>query len=286
MLRTLAGGGAGAAALGSYAFLIEPRLRLIVREHVVVLPSWGRRAPLRAALLADLHFNEPWTPAGRVRQFVDRTLTLNPDIIFLLGDYAPGLGHFRTRELTKEEWVPELSRLTAPLGVHAVFGNHDWWPGGAPYRAGLQEIGARVYLNDAEPVDWPGGRFWISGTDSTLATPLPEGGYRDQSDLGHVLSLLPPDEPALHLMHEPDLFVDIPPPIACAFAGHTHGGQVRIPGIGRPVVPSRYGQRFAYGHIQEGAKQMIVSGGLGMSMLPVRFLVPPEITLVTITGAR
>ena len=89
------------------------------------------------------------------------------------------------------------------------------------------------------------------------------------------------DAPAILLAHEPDIFPEVPDRIALTLSGHTHGGQVRLFGHS-PMVPSRYGNRFAYGNVVENGRQLIVSGGLGTSILPVRFGVPPEILLVTI----
>jgi hypothetical protein len=82
-------------------------------------------------------------------------------------------------------------------------------------------------------------------------------------------------DPVILLAHEPDIFVRVPERVTLTLSGHTHGGQVRLPFIGRPVIPSRYGQRFAYGHIVEGGRNLIVSSGLGMTGLPIRFMVPP-----------
>ena len=86
-------------------------------------------------------------------------------------------------------------------------------------------------------------------------------------------------EPA-SLTHNPDLFPTLSGRFSLLIAGHTHGGQVRVPLLGRPIVPSTYGQRFAFGHVVEGGRHMFVSPGLGTSILPVRLRVPPEITLL------
>ncbi len=87
------------------------------------------------------------------------------------------------------------------------------------------------------------------------------------------------DAPALLLAHEPDVFPRVPARVALTLAGHTHGGQVRVFGFS-PIVPSDFGNRYAYGHVVQDGRHLIVSGGLGNSVLPVRFGVPPEITLV------
>lgn len=99
------------------------------------------------------------------------------------------------------------------------------------------------------------------------------------ASLKHVES---DDDPVLLLTHNPDIFPDVPPRVSLTLAGHTHGGQVNFPFFGRLVVPSRYGQRYAMGHVVEGGRHLFVSGGVGTSILPVRFRVPPEIVVITI----
>ena len=81
---------------------------------------------------------------------------------------------------------------------------------------------------------------------------------------------------------EVDVFPEIPERVALTLAGHTHGGQVALPWLGRPIVPSAHGERFAIGHVRERGRDLFVTSGLGTSILPVRFRVPPEISLVTI----
>ena len=103
-------------------------------------------------------------------------------------------------------------------------------------------------------------------------------------DLPATLAAATDAAPAILLAHEPDIFPRVPDRVALTLAGHTHGGQVRLLGYS-PMIPSDYGRRFAYGHIVEEGRHMIVSGGLGMSIYPVRFGVPPEITLVRLGGA-
>jgi predicted MPP superfamily phosphohydrolase len=100
-----------------------------------------------------------------------------------------------------------------------------------------------------------------------------------------TLAKLNDDAPALLITHNPDLFPLIPPRVCLTLAGHTHGGQVAIPFVGRPIVPSRYGERYAIGHIQEHGRRMFVTSGVGTSIIPVRFRVPPEVVFLTISRA-
>ncbi|MFW2440596.1 MAG: hypothetical protein ACN4GR_14660 [Arenicellales bacterium] len=100
-----------------------------------------------------------------------------------------------------------------------------------------------------------------------------------------AMSIIEPTDNALAFTHNPDVFPEIPVNIMLTIAGHTHGGQVYIPGIGRPIVPSQYGERYAIGHIVEKGKHLYVSSGIGTSIIPVRFMVPPEVTILRVTNA-
>ena len=102
---------------------------------------------------------------------------------------------------------------------------------------------------------------------------------RGLDDLDGTLAQVSDDAPVVLLAHEPDIFPRVPRRVSLTLSGHTHGGQVRFFGYA-PVVPSRYGNRYAYGHVVEDGRNIIVSGGLGCSIMPVRFGVPPEIVVV------
>jgi predicted MPP superfamily phosphohydrolase len=181
--------------------------------------------------------------------------------------------------------------LKAPLGVHAVLGNHDWWRDRAAQRArrgptlahrAFADSGILLLENDAIRLAQGGNVFWLLGLGDQLAFRRDRGGCEGADDLAGTLAKITDDAPALLLAHEPDIFARVPPRVSVTFSGHTHGGQVRLFGWS-PVVPSRFGNRYAYGHVVEGDRHLIVSGGLGTvsaGLAPVRFGVPPEIVLV------
>lgn len=295
-------GGAGIFAAGAgaglYSVVIEPGLRISIAGWTVPHRHWlPASPPLRIAVLTDLHAMEPWMPVARIERIVEAANALNPDVIVLLGDYVAGMKRFRTAIVPIADWSAALAPLRAPLGVFAVLGNHDWWTDPQSVRKGLEKAGIAVLENQALKFDDGLRRFWLSGLGDQLAIPLWGGGYRGVDDLSAALKPTYADaDPVVLLTHEPDIFVRVPDRVTLTLSGHTHGGQVRLPFIGRPVVPSRYGQRFAYGHIVENRKtsgspikekhHMVVSAGLGMTGLPVRFLVPPEIALVTLMAPR
>lgn len=274
----------GVSAAGAlYATAIEPGLRLTVARWRIAHPSWPRAfAPLRIAVLTDLHAVEPWMPIARIERIVEAANALQPDITLLLGDYVAAMRRFRTGLVPLADWTAALGALRAPLGVYAVLGNHDWWVDPSGVRRGLEKAGIPVLENAAVKFARDGRRFWLAGLGDQLAIPVP-GGYRGVDDLAGTLApTLADSDPLILMAHEPDIFVRVPPRVTLTLSGHTHGGQVRLPFLGRLVIPSRYGQRFAYGHIVETGRHLLVSSGLGMSGLPVRFMVPPEIALVTL----
>jgi predicted MPP superfamily phosphohydrolase len=284
VLKGLAASVALPTGLGGYAFGIEPRFRLVTVHHEIVSPSW-RLPPLRIVALADIHACEPWMPVSRIAHIVEEANALSGDIVCLLGDYVPGLKRFRTDIVPIREWAAALGNLFAPLGVHAVLGNHDWWANERAVRIGLEAEGVEVYQNRAVPLTHAGWPFWLAGTDSMFAYGIRKAkrlGGAD--DIEGTLAQMDDGAPAILMAHEPDMFPRVPARIALTLSGHTHGGQVRLPFVGRPVIPTQYGERYAWGHVHEGGRDLVVSAGLGCSIFPVRFGVPPEITVVTLKG--
>ncbi len=275
------------AALGSYAFAIEPGFLLRTQHYALTPPRWTPGLKLRLALLADPHLVEPHMPLRRWGRIVDAANAMEADLILLLGDYVAG-HFFRTGTVPVAQMASVAQKLRAPLGVHAILGNHDWWDDLSAQRAGhgpilaqraLEDNGIPVLANRAIRLSKDNMPFWLSGTDSMVAISRGRGRFEGRDDLAATLAQVTDDAPVVHLAHEPDLFTRIPARVSLTLSGHTHGGQVRLFGWS-PVTPSAFGNRFAYGHVVEGDRHLIVSGGLGCSIMPVRFGVPPEITLI------
>lgn len=261
-----------AVILGSWAFWWEPD-RLVLRRVTLELPDWpARHGALKVALLSDLHAGAPYIDAEKIKAAVATINAAAPDLILLLGDYVIH-GVVGGRRIGPEDFGPLLQDLTAPLGTYAVLGNHDWWDGPGPIRTALENAGVRLLDNRAIKLVRADGALWLLGLGDFM-----EGGPRIEETLADVGD----DLPILAFTHNPDLFPALPRRITLTVAGHTHGGQVALPLVGRPIVPSQYGERFAYGHIVEEGRQLFVTSGLGTSILPVRFRVPPEIVLLTI----
>lgn len=293
-LQTLGFSGAGMVGLSGYGFSVEPGYRLNVTRYAVSPPNWTPGLSLSVGVIADVHAGGPLMPAERIRAIAERANQLAPDIVVLLGDFTAS-HKLKTRAVAPEEWAEALSVLKAPLGVHAILGNHDWWDDLAAQRAGrgpvegrrmLERFGIPVYENDAVRLQKGGHGFWLAGLGDQLAfvkpmRPRRRNGPRGVDDLPGTLAKVKDDAPVILLAHEPDIFARVPQRVSLTLSGHTHGGQVRLFGHS-PRVPSRFGNRFAYGHIVEEGRHLVVSGGLGCSILPVRIGVPPEIVMVDV----
>ncbi|MCW5704145.1 MAG: metallophosphoesterase [Bradyrhizobium sp.] len=292
-LKAMGGFGALGVSTGAYGVGIEPE-RLNVTRYNLAPPQWPSDFKLRIAVIADLHACDPWMSLKRIEGIVARTNALRPDVTVLLGDYVVSQRR-ATRAIPASEWAPVLGGLKAPLGVHAVLGNHDWWDDRAVQREGkghpvarqaLEASGIPVYENDARRLVKDGRPFWLAGLGDQLAyvparhlRPVRRVGV---DDLGATLAKVTDSAPLILLAHEPDIAKRVPSRVALQLSGHTHGGQVRLLGWS-PIAPS--GQQLAYGHIRKNC-DVVVSGGLGCSIMPFRLGVPPEIVLVTLGGAR
>lgn len=295
LLKGLGAFVAGGVGLGTYAFGIEPR-RLSITRYRVTPPSWPQGLKLKLAVIADLHACEPWMPMSRIDEIVASANALEPDAMLLLGDYTSE-HRWVQAPVPDEEWAGALGKLRAPLGVHAVLGNHDWWndrqtqlsfAGPPKCRAGLESAGVQVYENDVMRLQKDGQPFWLAGLGDQWAfyrnRDRQRGyrfGYRGVDDLPGMLAKVTDDAPVIMMAHEPDVFPRVSSRVSLTLSGHTHGGQVQLFGYA-PIVPSRYGSRFLYGHIVEEERHLIVSGGLGCSGIPVRFGRPPEVLLVEV----
>lgn len=256
-----------------WGFFIEPCFYLVETRAEARPRGWPKELDgLKIALISDIHAGSPYVREKRIRELVGRVNAAKPDVIVLLGDYVIQTvvgGRF----YPPEDLAVELKELKAPLGVYAVIGNHDWWLDGERVRKAFAGQGLKVLENENVRLTWHGGRFGLLGLADHIER---------KPDAVTPIAKLPESEPVIALIHEPDFFPEIPERIALTLAGHTHGGQVRLPLIGSPIVPSAYGQRFVRGLIKEGGRLLYVTTGVGTSIIPVRFNVPPEYVLLTV----
>jgi len=298
--RAFLGAAAAAGGAGLSGRAIAEPFSTMVTRYQLSPPRWPKGLGLKLAVIADLHACEPWMGLERIRRIVERTNALEPDCILLLGDYVAGEGIMRYAEpVAEKDWARALGRLRAPLGVHAVLGNHDWWADievqrrrcGRPVAGlALQDAGIALYDNASVRLQKDGAPFWLAGLGDQEAFWTVAARRRGQinpfvgaDDLAGTLGQVRDDAPVILLAHEPDIFAQVPDRVALTVAGHTHGGQIRILGYA-PVVPSRFGNRYLYGHIVEENRNLIVSAGLGCSGIPLRLGAPPEIVMIELAA--
>jgi len=270
--------GVSAASTAVYAGAVEPE-GLVVTRYAPAPRGWPAGRSLSITVIADLHAGGPNMLLPHVRHVVDTANALQSDLIVLLGDFTAWY-KFPTEGVPAEQWSAELARLRAPLGVWAILGNHDWWHRLRVVRGALADAKIPLLENDAVLLGRAGQKFWLAGIGDQLAHPLGHGRFRGADDLPGTLAQIRSDDPVVLLVHEPDIFPRVPARVALTLAGHTHGGQIRLPLVWPLFVPSKFGARFAYGHVVEDERHLIVSGGLGTSIIPARLGVPPEIVHV------
>jgi len=262
-------------SLAVWAFLIEPN-RLVVRQQTISISNWRLKANgLRIAAVSDIHAGSPFIDEQKLRKLVTLINDSKPDLVVLLGDFMIN-ERFYKQQIEPEVIAAQLRALNVPLGVYAVLGNHDWWYDGAKVRRALEAAGIKVLDNEVVRLDVSGEPVWLAGLADVWTRP---------QDITGTLSKASPGEPVIVLTHNPDIFPAIPQSVSLTLAGHTHGGQVCLPLVGRLVVPSQYGQRYAAGLVIENEKKLFVTTGVGTSVFPVRFLVAPEIVILTVNSA-
>ena len=238
---------------------------------------------LKVGQITDIHAG-PLVSQAQLRMGVDLLQAARPDLVVLTGDFVSGAtkilrtsyGGFNQRHY--DYCLEELSKIRAPLGVFAVLGNHDFWSGtevAEKIVAGLEQIGVRVLRNDAVFLEREAERLYLVGVDDYW-----EGSY----NLAQSLRGIPEDSCRILLSHNPDVNEDIElsrSRIDCVISGHTHGGQIVLPLIGAPYLPSPFGQKYRAGLVSDGERRTYVSRGLGVFFVPVRLNCPPEVTLLT-----
>ncbi len=289
----MAGAGAmvGAGGLGSWAFALEPGYMLNVTSYNLTPQGWPANLQMKAVVIADIHACEPWMSVERIRHICEVSNALNPDVIFLLGDYQAGM-RMVTKAVWPEEWGEALSILKAPHGVYGVLGNHDIWHGilpgvkgdeGATVARTLTQASVRVLNNDVVRLTKDGAHVWIAGlADQMYDWDRAQRRWIGQDDLEGTLKRVTDDAPVILLAHEPFIFPRVPKRVALTLCGHTHGGQIMLPFIGNPLLLRRIKAAYAYGHVIEDGRHMIVSAGLGTSIIPARFMRPPEIVQINL----
>lgn len=285
----------GASVLGLVATVAYPFTEVMARPRITryaLTPrGWTSGLSLRVAVIADIHACEPWMSVKRIEAICSQAMELRPDLILLLGDYRTGLNYI-TEQVHPSDWAAALNILQAPLGVHAILGNHDYWedpayqqdPSATPVALqALRNAGIATYVNETVRLEKDGQGFWLAGLGDQMAL-LPGKAYGREGlqgiqDLAATLSTIDDDAPVLLMAHEPDIFPQVDDRVSLTLSGHTHGGQINLFGW-RPASASNASRRFPAGYFNVEGRELIVSRGLGCSILPVRIGSRPEILLL------
>ncbi len=247
----------------------------VVRHYALTLPGWPRfERPLRIAFLADFHVGSHSDDVARITAIAKEVAAFLPDLVLLGGDYM-NMQMFGGGRVPPRVIARVLARMMGRHGRFAILGNHD-------YVYGDQEIAAALRGHGIAVLDHERGSFNV-GRHSIDVIGLPDA--HRMRPAGHaLLASLVSDRPTIVLAHDPAWYQDVPGGPYLTLAGHTHGGQIKIPGLGVLRNASRAPLRWSHGLVVEGGRHMIVTAGLGSSGIPLRLGVPPEYVIIEVTG--
>src|SRR5688572_16532272 len=255
-----------------WAFIVEPN-RLVVHRETITIANWPRElSDLKIAVISDIHAGSWFIDDQKLRLIVERTNQLQPELVVILGDYIAGDGSTSER-VDPEVFASVLKDFRPALGVYSVLGNHDWWWDGQRVRRGLEANGIKVLEDEVVEVKARGSSVWLAGLADLWTRP---------QRIAQTIEKIPSGQPIIALTHNPDIFPRLPERVQLLLAGHTHGAQIRFPIIGPAVQPSRVSPHYNRGHVFENNHHLFVTTGIGTSIIPLRFGVPPEIVLLTL----
>jgi predicted MPP superfamily phosphohydrolase len=272
--KFLLAGGLAAGGLAAYSTLLEPNVISLEQVTLRVKSLPPDFEGFRIALISDLHF-APFTGATEIGKAVARINELRPDLVAAVGDFVTdtSLRSNRANARFAEPCAAVLANLRSQVGTVAVLGNHDHVTDPKFVAGALKEHGIRVLRNENFYIERGTRRLWIAGIDDAL---------KRAADVNRSISGIPAGELIIALVHEPDVADTFSKyPIALQLSGHSHGGQVRMPGVGALYLPP-LGQKYPAGLYHIAQMQLYTTRGIGMIGIPVRFDCPPEVTLITL----
>lgn len=245
-----------------WCFVIEPNVVTVTKYKIKDDSLKG----IKIVLAGDFHV-KPYQ-AKRLDYVVHKINAQNPDIVLLVGDYVNMHSNYMSYPISKT--AKKLSKIYSKAGTYTVLGNHDYFKEGQKIKQALTENNITVLENRCRKITIGNKSFYVAGIED-LITAFP--------NVERALKYC--KKPTILLSHQPDIFPDLPKnKINLTLAGHTHGGQVVIPFLGPIFVPSKYGSKYANGFFEENNNKMIVTKGIGTSILPIRLNCTPEIVVI------
>lgn len=262
------------AACGVDARFIEPNRLVLERTDIPILRLPPAFDGYRIALLSDFHYPR-WTDARAIHRAINLANTFNPDLIVIAGDICD-------KTVRDAAVVPSLAGLfdaaRATDGIVGVLGNHDhYYPADKLRRELAEHTPVRLIENNSFLLERDGQRIAIGGVGDLWRGKMePEKAFADVAE--NIPRLLASHNPDFAERIDPGLHIDL------MLSGHTHGGQVHLPGLPAPWITSRYGKKFRAGLCQGKGCRVYVSRGV-CSTRHIRFLCPPEVSAITLRPA-
>lgn len=244
-----------------WCLIVEPNTLVVTKYKVENEKLRG----IRVVFAGDFHIR-PYQ-GNRLNYVIKKINEQNPDIILLIGDYVNM--HDTKNSFPIVKIAEKLSEMNPSNKIFTVLGNHDYYKDGKKIKKALINEKINVLENQSRFIRIKDKLVCISGIED-LTTGFPN------LDKALRFSI----SPTILLTHQPDIFYKVPQKVDLILAGHTHGGQVAIPFFGPFIVPSAYGTKFAKGFFNENGRKMIVTKGIGTSILPIRFNCFPEIVVI------
>lgn len=273
-------------SLVAYAYFIEPR-QFVVVEETLTVPNWSPELNgFKVVAISDIHTGSNYAPPERLRMVVEKANEQNADLIVLLGDYVSESGRGRVRnppegvdgtqlKIPANEIADNLVGFKAKLGVYAIIGNHDWYHNEQKLHAELERVGITVINNEVAEIQAGSETVRLWGIEDLWKNRrVPSEPYDAIADKRNIIAIT----------HNPDSLLTAPQGISIMFAGHSHGGQINFPIFG-PFAPFN-DPRFMDGHAAVDGKHVYVTSGVGTSVIPLRWRVPPEIAVITLNAGQ
>jgi uncharacterized protein len=274
------------ALLAAYAYFIEPR-RFVIVEETLTVPNWDPELNgFKVVAISDIHTGSNYAPIDRLRLVVEKANEQNADLIVLLGDYVSESSRGRRRDVPEgsdgtdlkipaNEIADALQGFSARYGVYAIIGNHDWYHNEQKVHRELERVGIRVLNNEVARIETGKKAVQLWGIEDL---------WKNRRVPSEAFDALAEKRNVIAITHNPDSLLSAPPGLSIMFAGHSHGGQINFPIFG-PFAPFN-DPRFMDGYAAVDGKHVYVTSGVGTSVIPLRWRVPPEIAVITLNAAE